>query len=283
MDTLIRDLVNGKDPHELKTKLKTIPRTMKGLFMRMLKDVPKEDLAYGYRMFQVVLYNPRSAKLQVVGDVDLLTIGLMARYGDEDDLSHVEEGMSLTECEQLREHTMARLVSRCAGLLEPKKRSALEFQEPPLAYWWLKDFSLSTAEFLHQTASDFVADRRHWEDMLPEELRKPFDIHAASLAAAITLIRTSLENNGKWILGSFCDEPGSERVFLNEGLKFFWVPHWLFLDSAFKTVTGHLRAARPCPERLRGALVHVLERIRERYPLDWRHWASDYAKMTWAE
>ncbi|KAK0639727.1 hypothetical protein B0T16DRAFT_395401 [Cercophora newfieldiana] len=280
VDTLARDLMDGKDPNELRTKLKTIPRTMKGLFTRMLKDVPKEDLAYGYKMFQIVLYNQRSTKLQVVGDVDLLAIGLMARYGDEEDLSYVERGMSLLECEQLREQTKARLVSRCAGLLEPKQRGALELQGPPLAYWWLKDFSLFTAEFLHQTASDFVADPRRWEELLPETLRRPFDIHAAALAAAISLITTSLDNDEKWILGNFCEESGLDKVLLSKGLKFFWGPHWLFLDSAFKMATGYQSTARPCPERLKGAFVDILARIEKRYPIDWKHWASGHGKMS---
>jgi len=77
----------------------------------------------------------------------------------------------------------------------------------------------------------------HWEDLLLEPLRQPFDIHAAALAAAISLIQSSLDNDERWPLGGFSDStPG--QVPLRNGLKFFWGPEWLFLGLAFKGNRG---------------------------------------------
>ncbi|KAI2603729.1 hypothetical protein GGR54DRAFT_622131 [Hypoxylon sp. NC1633] len=167
LDIILGGLRARDTPPQLLQKLRGMPSDLggrKGLYMKMLRNLPRDNLRDGYKYFQMLL----TAK----HEIDTLLLSFIM---DEPAAVFAAPMRAMNE-EELRirrEHTKDRVLSRCGGLLEVS-------QELP------KTIRL---DFIHQTAKEFVENPNNWKLIFPAAESVQFDGCLALLQASVMMLK----------------------------------------------------------------------------------------------
>jgi hypothetical protein len=265
VDILIRGLTDRDRIGELRSKVEAMPPELggrNGLYMKMLKDLGPEYRFQGYKIFQIMLSVNPDEKFEL--EVDLLALAL-SESSTQSNTETPVSAMDLSEvkCDELRTNMEGRLLSRCAGLLEPQLFSPTgDLAE----MWWLmeKD-SRVTAQFLHQTAKDFVAEATNWDLLLPATSRALFDPHAALLGGIIFLIGSLRQDGFQTSRSNRHARCGFGQILTSE---------WVLLQTALHHAYKSEVMSGTTPIALIDCLDRTMGSINAHNAGNGRHWAA---------
>ncbi|OCL13887.1 hypothetical protein AOQ84DRAFT_79636 [Glonium stellatum] len=187
VDILLRGLQARHRIQDLQEKLKSIPSELGGrygLYMRMLKDIPRQNRQQGYRLFQAVL----GAR----GKIGLLFLSFVKEEDTELPLRIPINSLSDEEIQSRIQAMEGRVMSRCAGLLEVVTKPSRDYASK---YGYQ---ALGEAKFLHQTVKGFTTHPENWEILLQAGLRPALNVNIYLMSACLSQLKALGTPRQKW-------------------------------------------------------------------------------------
>lgn len=157
IESLLRGLTNQDRVSELRRRLSEIPKTLNGMFERMLSSVEDRYQEEAVQILQVALYANSPLKLFTylhIGDSEYSALNTPTR------------GWTKEECFNLAKETETRIKVRCPDLIKVNDCS-----EPGET---LDAQSHILVDFLHRTARDFLT-LEDTQNRLKQRLKQEFD------------------------------------------------------------------------------------------------------------
>ncbi|KIV92707.1 hypothetical protein PV10_03979 [Exophiala mesophila] len=180
VQSLIRGLWRGARLPELEALLNKLPTRLEELFKQMLENISSEDFSEACRMFKFVHAS--------ISPITLLDLSL-ASDGPTVALESGVQEIGAKERQYLRDTMSSRIVAKCSGLLEIKRRRA------PQSAYMANKMALpqvlyeETIHFTHQTVKEFLETPSIWKLIEYHAGKGGFDVYVSLLSSCLRQLK----------------------------------------------------------------------------------------------